>query len=256
MKKYITLAALLLSGNLFAQTPHLNNTSMLLYDPASNKTLTLTPSSPFTANRTFTFPDVDGAILTCPAPMTDGQLLIGKTGTNPVPATLSAGTGITITNGPGKVTISSNVGVGTGGFVQSTPADPAATSSTTDVMMGMGASTQITISSSGRMMITVSGDVDNNTNNKGVQMQIRYGALPGTPAPANGAAAAGTAVGSKVQFLQINNGIRIPFNLNAIPTGLTPGVTYWIDVAIAATPGPGASGTAEIRDISISAIEF
>ena len=39
-------------------------------------------------------------------PMTDGQFLIGFTGSAPVASTITAGTGVTILNGPGSVTIS------------------------------------------------------------------------------------------------------------------------------------------------------
>lgn len=38
----------------------------------------------------------------------DGQLLIGSTGNNPVSATLTPGFGISITNGPGSILIASN----------------------------------------------------------------------------------------------------------------------------------------------------
>lgn len=40
--------------------------------------------------------------------LTNGQLLIGSTGAAPTVATLTAGTGITITNGAGSITIASN----------------------------------------------------------------------------------------------------------------------------------------------------
>jgi hypothetical protein len=40
-------------------------------------------------------------------PMTNGQLLIGSTGADPVPAALTAGTGITVTNAAGSITIAS-----------------------------------------------------------------------------------------------------------------------------------------------------
>lgn len=39
---------------------------------------------------------------------TNGQLLIGNTGSNPSAATLTASTGITITNGSGTITIAAN----------------------------------------------------------------------------------------------------------------------------------------------------
>lgn len=44
-------------------------------------------------------------------PLTNGQLLIGSTGADPSPATLSAGTGISITNGAGTITINSTGGL-------------------------------------------------------------------------------------------------------------------------------------------------
>lgn len=42
-------------------------------------------------------------------PLTNGQLIIGSTGLSPVAATLTAGPGITITNGAGSITINSVV---------------------------------------------------------------------------------------------------------------------------------------------------
>jgi len=49
-------------------------------------------------------------------PLTDGQLLIGSSGAPPQTQTLTAGTGIAITNGPGSVTISSTGTVGLKGL--------------------------------------------------------------------------------------------------------------------------------------------
>lgn len=51
-----------------------------------------------------------GGLLTSTAAPTDGQLLIGSTGGAPVAATLTAGTGISVTNGSGSITIA-NTGV-------------------------------------------------------------------------------------------------------------------------------------------------
>src|ERR1700693_256101 len=47
------------------------------------------------------------------AAMTNGQLLIGNTGGTPTAATLTAGSGITITNGGGTITIASSSGTST-----------------------------------------------------------------------------------------------------------------------------------------------
>jgi hypothetical protein len=47
------------------------------------------------------------------AAMTNGQLIIGNTGGTPTAATLTAGSGITITNGGGTITIASSSGAST-----------------------------------------------------------------------------------------------------------------------------------------------
>lgn len=52
-------------------------------------------------------------------PLTNGQLIIGSTGATPAVATLSPGTGVTITNGAGTITISAT---GSGGTVTSVTA--------------------------------------------------------------------------------------------------------------------------------------
>lgn len=45
-------------------------------------------------------------------PLTNGQLLIGSTGADPVAATLTAGTNISITNGAGTITVNNTGGTG------------------------------------------------------------------------------------------------------------------------------------------------
>jgi len=130
---------------------------------------------------------------------------------------------------------------------QSTPADPSTTTSTTGVMMGLAGS--IIPGYSGKIMIVISGDIDNGTANDGAQVQVRYGT--GT-APTNGAILTGTTVGSLIKMVSSSATNRMPFHCNAIVSGLTVGTTYWIDLSLAAMTG----GTARIRDVSISAIEL
>ena len=131
---------------------------------------------------------------------------------------------------------------------QSSPADPSTTTSTTGLMMGLAGS--YTPFQSGRVLIMISGDIDNNTVADGSQVQIRYGT--GT-APANGAALTGTTAGGLVKM---TNGVtdtpRMPFSLNAIVSSLTVGTAYWVDVGLAAVTG----GTARIRNLSVSIIEI
>ena len=115
-------------------------------------------------------------------------------------------------------------------------------------MMGLAGS--VTPAKTGTIMIVLTGDCDNATASRGVQIQLRTGT--GT-APTNGATATGTQRGATVNMFQNNASVRTPFTVNAVVSGLTSGTTYWIDTSIAST---GGAGTARIRDISISTIEI
>jgi hypothetical protein len=135
---------------------------------------------------------------------------------------------------------------------QKTPVDPATTSSTVGVMMGLSAS--ITPVLTGKIMIIISGDIDNDTGDDGAQVQIRTGT--GTP-PINGAALTGTTQGGLVKMSVVVSGgatvvTRVPFSLNAIVTGLTLNTAVWIDLGLAAI----TAGNARVRDISISVVEL
>lgn len=97
-------------------------------------TITLTGTLNVANGGTGQFELTDGGILlgsgtsaiTATAQPTDGQLLIGSTGTDPVLATLTDGAGITITEGAGTITVASSI-------TQSTGADPTAEVSGTAV---------------------------------------------------------------------------------------------------------------------------
>jgi hypothetical protein len=67
----------------------------------------------------------NGGSLAGVGPLTNGQLLIGSTGNPPQAATLTAGSGITITTGPGSVTVAATAGTaGTGLYRQVMSATP------------------------------------------------------------------------------------------------------------------------------------
>jgi len=131
---------------------------------------------------------------------------------------------------------------------QKTPANPTATSSATGVMMGLSAS--ITPVLTGKVMIIISGDIDNDTNARGAVVQMRTGT---GSAPANGAALTGTTQGGAVNFFQNNANIRSPFTLNAIVSGLTLNTAVWVDVSLATSASPSV---ARIRNISMSIVEI
>ena len=128
---------------------------------------------------------------------------------------------------------------------QGTPADPTSTTNTTGVMMGLAGS--ITPTVTGKLLITISGDMKNGSNNGNSVTHIRYGT--GT-APANGNALTGTVGGSLINMTAAAANQRVPFSCNVIVT-LTVGTTYWIDLGLKA-----ASGTAFVQNISISVVEI
>ena len=128
---------------------------------------------------------------------------------------------------------------------QATPADPASTTSTSGVMMGISGS--ITPANTGRVMIIISGDLKNGTNNGNTTVQIRYGT---GAAPTNGNALTGTSLGGQINMTAASANQRVPFSCNSIVT-LTVGTTYWIDLALKAV-----SGTAYTQNLSISITEL
>lgn len=130
----------------------------------------------------------------------------------------------------------------------SKPAAPTATSSTTLVMGGLGATFSITPKSSGLVSVSIVGQMW--TTTAGVQCAVagRFGT--GT-APANGAAASGTAWGSNGTFIVTppSTAAGVPFAFEDIVT-LTPGTTYWFDLAYSTT-----ADTSQPRFICFTAAE-
>lgn len=137
---------------------------------------------------------------------------------------------------------------GSSNIYEATPGDPTGTSSATAVMMGFAGS--ITPGGSGKIMITITGDVQSTSSTGGAILQIRYGT--GT-APANGAAVTGTLAGNVVKLTEVEvSPDAYPFTCIGIVSGLTLSTAYWIDLAIAAN----SAGTASPKDINIAAFEI
>lgn len=181
--------------------------------------------------------------------MAASELLLSNGATPATPASGKTKFFIDSTKKPSTVDDAGLVSLLVGGNTQyqATPSDPGATASTTGLMMGLTGT--ITPTLTGRILIMISGDVQNNTISDGAKMQIRYGT--GT-APTNGAALTGTAVGGLVNFLAAAAAQRVPIALQAVVTGLSIATAYWIDVGLAAVTG----GTAAVKNVSISVVEI
>jgi hypothetical protein len=129
----------------------------------------------------------------------------------------------------------------------STAYSPAGTTSTTLVMAGYGQT--FTPSKTGRVLIILLANVNNNTAGDGVQAVLSYGS--GTP-PAANSALTGTQVGGTAKETSAAASASNEVALAAVVTGLTVGTTYWLDVAYSAITG----GTATISIIYAVVIEF
>lgn len=85
-----------------ATYPSTTTANQLLYSSSANTVGGLT-----TANSATLATNASG-VPSWTASMTNGQVLIGNTGDSPAPATLTAGSGVTITNGSGSITIANS----------------------------------------------------------------------------------------------------------------------------------------------------
>jgi hypothetical protein len=126
--------------------------------------------------------------------------------------------------------------------------NPAGTSSTTLVMMGLGVSVTITPAYSTRVYLTFNGHIFNGTSGASGRVQAYFGT---GSAPANAAAVTGTALGGLIVATMAAVNQAMPFTVGGIITGLTPGTTYWVDLAI-----DSSSGSTTVQQVGIWAFEM
>lgn len=133
--------------------------------------------------------------------------------------------------------------------LQTAASNPTGTTSAAGVMMGLAAT--ITPGVSGKVFVTITGNLSNTTAASATFCQISYGT---GSAPANGAAATGTVKGSVLsrQGPAWGSGQMTPFAASAVITGLTLGTAIWFDLVVGVT---GAS-TGTISNVSVCAHEF
>lgn len=136
--------------------------------------------------------------------------------------------------------------VKTGRFL---PANPTGTASAAAVMMGLGGVVKYTPSLTGNVEIVLRGTMANTLSGDGITARLAYGT--GT-APANAAAAAGTATGATGRATVAANNQGLPFMLTDILTGLVLSTAYWFDLQVAAVTG----GTASVSDLAVTIKEL
>jgi hypothetical protein len=131
--------------------------------------------------------------------------------------------------------------------VYAAPANPGAVTSAVNQMMGFALPVTLGPYTT-RAQLFATADLSNTANNGVSFASLWYGT--GTP-PAFGAAVPGTAVqvAVEVRFDASSNQTSIPITIVGVATGLTPGGSYWIDMAVRANPG-----TANLTQVEITGI--
>jgi hypothetical protein len=128
--------------------------------------------------------------------------------------------------------------------------NPSGTSSTTAVMMGLGSTCHITPVFSSRIKVEFYGAGFSSVAAQTFSFGLRFGT--GT-APANGAAATGTLIGTNITGASNSIDQSLPMSDGGIITGLTPGTAVWLDLTLTSS---STSATATLQGISCAAMEF
>jgi hypothetical protein len=131
------------------------------------------------------------------------------------------------------------------------PGAPSTTVSTTQVMMGLGATVTYTPSGSGLTEVVFTAAVRTQTAQQPVTVGGRYGT---GVAPTNGTAVTGTVFGPAIDPALSGSGAGnyTTFAVSEVLT-LTPGTAYWFDAAIATGLAADAAGMA---NVSVSIFEL
>jgi hypothetical protein len=182
---------------------------------------------------TYTFPAATGTVLLNVSGAFSVSVAAGGTHTVQFPATASSYT----YTFPAVSGTNLNTGSATNSF---TPSNPAATTSATAVMMGLGSTIAFTPNQSTRLLIIISGQMGNTVAGDVVTAQLRYGT--GT-APANGVAVTGTQIAGSQTITSVSAGQRSGLCLTCILPGLSIGTAYWFDLALNITTGGSGSVT-------------
>lgn len=132
------------------------------------------------------------------------------------------------------------------------PADQTGNGTATLKMNGLGAAAApctITPTSTGRVVFNITGNQAQNTSGDGVTFKLVYGS---GAAPANAAAASGTAISAVQSWTALTGQLQVGFAIESIATSLTLATAYWYDLQIADVTG----GTASVKNIDCTAHEL
>ena len=127
------------------------------------------------------------------------------------------------------------------------PAAPSATASTTAIMAGLAQT--FTPSSTGNILVVISGIAFNSLSGDGGDIGLRYGS--GAVSPVYGASSAGTALCRLLTYTGAAVNQKIPFTVQGSVSGLAVGSPYWVDLAINADP----AGSLTVNDLTVTVIE-
>ena len=177
---------------------------------------------------------------------------VATVGNQPTPLPVSAGgTGLTaspITRALGGTGLTTTPAAP----VSLQPGNPTGTTSATLVMMGVGGTVAYTPTSSGKVVISVSGALTMATTIGNSILGGRYGT--GT-APINGAAVTGTRWGNAadMNIRAVTTGVNggIAWSLDDI-LSLTANTAYWFDIALSSSAG----GTAAVLSVGFAIFEL
>ena len=160
------------------------------------------------------------AAYTIPFPITSG-------GTGTGSPALVPGNGITITGSWPNNTITLKVGA----TANLSPTNPTGTVSTSLVMLGLGSTLKITPVNTGVILFMITGQVNNSASGGSCNNQLSWGT---GAAPANGAAATGTQIGTLMTNAPGNNGSTgiMPVSVIGVVSGLALSTQVWFDLAV------------------------
>lgn len=133
-------------------------------------------------------------------------------------------------------------------ILQYTAVNPAAQTSTTGIMAGIGQSGSFTPHFDGVALVTITGTALPGAAATAT-IQLTYGT--GTP-PANNATPVGSACGAPAVYtMGATTGYAVPFTVTCAVTGLTLNVGYWFDL----NAKTSASTTLTLTNIGVTAAE-